>query len=73
MKRHEEKCHFVIIFGNKSKDSVVSIGKSTIKESEYENLLSVIFHKRFSFTKHVQDLCKKAHKNCMRLPDYLII
>ena len=42
MRLNEEKCHFMI-FGNKSKDSVVAIGKSTIKESEYEKLLGVTF------------------------------
>ena len=72
MKLNEEKCHFMI-FGNKSKDSVITIGKSTIKESEYEKLLGVAFHKRLNFTQHVQDLCKRRTKNCMRLPDYLII
>ena len=51
-KINEEKRHFMI-FGNKSKDLVVAIGKSTFKESEHEKLLG--------FTKHVQDFCKKAH------------
>ena len=72
MKLNEEKCHFMI-FGNKSKESVVTIGKSTIKESEHEKLLGVTFDKKLSFTKHVQDLCKRQTKNCMRLPGYLII
>ena len=61
MKLHEETCHFMI-FGNKSKDSVVAIGKSTIKESECQKLLGVTFDKKLSFTKHVPDLCKKAHQ-----------
>ena len=51
-----------MIFGNKCKDSVVAIGKSTIKETEYEKLLGVTFDKKLSFTNHVQDLCKKAHQ-----------
>ena len=61
MTLNEEKRHFMI-FGNKSKDSVVAIGKSAIKESEYENLLGVPFDKKLSFTKHVQDLCKEAQQ-----------
>ena len=60
MKLNEEKCHSMI-FGNKSKDSVVAIGKS-IQRSEYEKLLGVAFDKTLSFTKHLQDLCKKAHQ-----------
>ena len=73
MKLNEEKCHF-IIFGNKSKESVVTIGKSTIKESEYEKLLGVTFDKKLSFTKHVQDLCKKANQKLhalARLSNYI--
>ena len=73
MKLNEEKCHFMI-FGNKHKDSVVAIGKSTIKESEYEKLLGVTFDKKLSFTKHVQDLCKKAHQKLhalARLSNYI--
>ena len=62
-----------MIFGNKSKDLAVAIGKSTIKENEYEELLGVTFDKKLNFTKHVQDLSQKAHQKCMRLPDYLII
>ena len=59
MKLNEEKCHFMI-FGNKTKDSVVAIGKRTIKEIEYEKLLGVTCDKKLSFTKHAQDFCKKA-------------
>ena len=73
MKLNEEKCHFMI-FGNRSKGSVVAIGKSTIKESEYEKLLGVTFDKKLSFTKHVQDLCKKAHQKLhalARLSNYI--
>ena len=63
-----------MIFSNKSKDSVITIGKSTIKESEYEKLLGVTFDKKLNFTKHVQDLCKKAHQKMhalARLSDYI--
>ena len=45
-----------------SKDAIVAIGESTIKDSEYEKLLGVIFDKKLNFKKHVQDLCKKAHQ-----------
>ena len=44
MKLKKEKFHYMII-GNKSNDSVAAIGKSTIKESEYEKLLGVTFDK----------------------------
>ena len=63
-----------MIFGNKSKDSVVAIGKSTIKEGEYEKPLCVTLDKKLSFTKHVQDLCKKAHQKLhvlARLSNYI--
>ena len=59
MKLNEDKCH-LMIFGNKCKDSVVNIGNSTIKESDYEKRLGVALIKKLSFTKHVEDLCKKA-------------
>ena len=55
MKLNEDKCH-LMIFGNKCKDSVVNIGNSTIKESDYEKLLGVTFGKKLSFTKHAEDL-----------------
>ena len=61
MKLKEDKCH-LMIFGNKSKDSVVTIGSSIIKESDYEKLLGVTFDKKLSFTKHVEDLCKNANQ-----------
>ena len=73
MKLNKEKCHFMI-FGNKSKESVVTIGKSTIKESEHEKLLGVTFDKKLSFTKHAQDLCKKADQKLhalARLSNYI--
>ena len=60
-KLDEEKCHLMII-GSKSRDSVVTIGKSIIKESEYEKLLGLTFDKRLNFTEHVRDLCKKANQ-----------
>ena len=61
MKLNEEKL-YVIISGNISEDSVAAIGKSIIKESEYDIFLGITFDKKLSFTKHVQDLCKKAHQ-----------
>ena len=73
MKLNEDKCHFTI-FGNKSKDSVVTIGNSIIKESDYEKLLGVTFDKKLSSTKHVEDLCKKANKKwhaLARLSNYM--
>ena len=42
--------------------------------SEYEKLLGVTFDKKLNFTKHVQDLCKKAHQQLhalARLSEYI--
>ena len=61
MKLNRDKCH-LMIFGNNCTDSVVTIGNSAIKESDYEKLLGVTFDKRLSFTKHFEDLCKKANQ-----------
>ena len=49
-----------MIFDNKSKVSVVDIGKSTIKESETKKVLGVTFDNTLSFIKHFQDLRKKS-------------
>ena len=55
MKLNEDKCH-LMIFGNKCEDSVVNIGNSIIKESDYEKLLGATFDKKLSFAKHMEDL-----------------
>ena len=47
MKLKEEKCNYMI-FGNNDKDSVVTIGKSTIKENDYEKILDVTFDKNLA-------------------------
>ena len=63
-----------MIFGNKCKDSVVNIGNSIIKESDYEKLLGVTFDNKLNFTKHVEDLCKKANQKLhtlARLSNYM--
>ena len=51
-----------MIFGDKSTEATVSIGNSRINESDYEKLLGVIFDKKLSFKKHVEDLSKKANQ-----------
>lgn len=51
-----------MIFGNKWKDSLVNVWNSTIKEIDYEKLLGDTFDKKLSFTKQVEDLCKKANQ-----------
>ena len=61
MKINKDKYH-LMIFGNKCTDSEVTIGNCTVKESDYERLLGVAFDKRLSFTKHVEELCKKANQ-----------
>ena len=64
-----------MIFGNKCNDSVVIIGNSIIKESDYEKLLGVTFDEKLSFTKHVEDLCKMANQKLhalARLSNYIV-
>ena len=63
-----------MIFASKCKDSVVNIDNSIIKESDYEKLLGVTFDKKLNFTKHVEDLCKKANQKLhalARLPNHM--
>ena len=57
---NDEKCH-LMIFGNDGKVAIGAVGKSTIKDSEFEKRLGVTFDKKLSFTKHVEDLCKETH------------
>ena len=51
-----------MIFGDKCSRATVTIGNSTIDESDYEKLLGVTFDKKLSFRKHVEELCKKANQ-----------
>ena len=51
-----------MIFGNKCSRATVTIGNSTIDESDYEKLLGATFDKKLSFRKHVEDLCKKSNQ-----------
>ena len=44
VKLNDDNCHLVI-FGNKCKDPVVTIGNSIIKESDYKKFLGVTFDK----------------------------
>ena len=61
LKLNDDKCH-LMIFGEKCSRATVTIGNSTIDESDYEKLLGVTFDKKLSFRKHVEDLCKKANQ-----------
>ena len=61
MKLNYDKCH-LMIFGNKTNDATIKIGSSEIKESTSEKLRGITFDKKLSFTKHVEDLCKKANQ-----------
>ena len=51
-----------MIFGDKCSKATVTIRNSTIDESDYEKLLGITFHKKLSFRKHNEDLCKKANQ-----------
>ena len=52
-----------MIFGDKFSNAMVTIRKSTIKESGYEKLLGITVDKKLSFRKYIEDLCKKATQN----------
>ena len=59
MKLNEDKCH-LMVFGDKSNDVSVNIGRITIKESTGEKLLGVILDKKLCFKHQVKSMCKKA-------------
>ena len=59
MKLNEDKGH-LIIFGDKSNDTSLSIGSVRIKESKEEKLLGVILEKTSCFKQQVRSICKKA-------------
>ena len=59
MKLNEDKCH-LIVFGDKSNDVSVNIGRITIKESTEEKLLGVILDKKLCFKQQIKSMCKKA-------------
>ena len=61
LKLNDDKCH-LMIFGDKSTETTISIGNSRINESDYEKLLGVTFDKKLSFKKLVEDLSKKANQ-----------
>ena len=48
MKLNEDKCH-LMVFGDKSNEISLNIGRVTIKESTEEKLLGVIFDKKLCF------------------------
>ena len=73
LKLNDDKCH-LMIFGDKSTETTISIGNSRINESDYEKLLGVTFDKKLSFKKHVEDLSKKANQKLhalARLSNYI--
>ena len=59
MKLNDDKCH-LMVFGDKSNEICLNIGRVTIKESMEEKLLGVIFDKKLSFKQQVRSICKKA-------------
>ena len=61
LKLNDDKCH-LMIFGDESTETTISIGNSRINESDNEKLLGVTFDKKLSFKKHVEDLSKKANQ-----------
>ena len=72
-KLNDDKCH-LMIFGDESTETTISIGNSRINESDNEKLLGVTFDKKLSFKKHVEDLSKKANQKLhalARLSNYI--
>ena len=59
MNLNEDKCH-LMVFGDKSNDVSVNIGRITIKESTEEKLLGVILDKKLCFKQQIKSVCKKA-------------
>ena len=59
MKLNEDKCH-LMVFGDKSNDVSVNVGRITIKESTEEKLLGVILDKKLCFKQQIKSMCKKA-------------
>ena len=59
MKLNEDKCH-LMVFGDKSNDVSLNIGRITIKESTEEKLLGVILDKKLCFKQQIKSTGKKA-------------
>ena len=59
MKLNEDKSH-LMVFGDKSNEIYLNIGRVTTKENTEEKLLGVIFDKKLSFKQQVRSICKKA-------------
>ena len=58
MKLNDEKCH-IMVFGDKSTETTVSIGNSKLKK--------VTFDKKSNLRKHIEDLCRKANRKIQAL------
>ena len=59
MKLNEEKCH-LMVFGDKSNEISLNIGRVAIKESTEGKLLGVIFDKKLCYKQQERSICKKA-------------
>ena len=72
MKLNEDKCH-LMVFGDKSNDVSLNIGRITIKESTYEKLVGVILDKKLCFNQQVKSIhfafCYQTfrYENCTRV------
>ena len=63
-----------MVFGDKSTENTIKIGNSEIKESGYKKLLRIPFDKKLNFTKHIEDICRKANQKIhalARLSNYV--
>ena len=66
LETNDDKCH-LMMFDDKCCKATVTIGNSTVNESEYEKLLGITFDDKVSFRKHVEGLSKNPTKNPMVL------
>ena len=59
MKASISKCHFLV---NKKDKVIINLGKTEIKDSEYEKLLGIKVDTKLNFNKHLNDIINKASR-----------
>ena len=59
MQLNQDKCHF-LISGNTNEHLWTKVGEKMIWESSQEKLLGITIDKNLKFTKHLENICKKA-------------
>ena len=59
MKANISKCHLLV---NKKDEVVIKLGKTEIKNSEYEKLLGIKVDTKLNFNEHLNDIISKASR-----------